>query len=614
MKECWRCVTCLALVISATVLPISLAYASSDAPHAQMGVLDLSGWDFTKRGSVLLAGDWEFFPSQLVEGNDTAPLQGGSFRSVPDRWGSAIQYGSYRLTLILPQNLRDPALRIPTIATSYELDADGQTLAFGGHPSAEASTYTAAYKTGVVELHPASNKVVLVLRVANYTYRTGGMWRCITLGDRSVLARSRWMMVMGSFSLAAALITLALFFSFFIRTENSGHGFIWFSIFAAASALRAMVTGEYAITYLFPGIPFDLVIRLEYLSVYLLFPFGLAFLTVMFPDEAKVGVFRVLSAACAVFLLLLFTPLPILTRSIIPYYLVAACIVLYSAVILIRALLKKRPGSFALALGGGAAIAAAVNDILFSSFIIYTGDYFPLGILCFILSQAYVLSSRYMLLQNQLRSSIAEKDMLIKEVHHRVKNSFQIMSSVISLQAHKSTDPNMLLAYESIRNRIRAISLAHEKLYFLDSGDEIDVSSYCHDLAAQFSGSYSAPGGGITLDVESIHLPSDFCIDIGLVITELVTNAYKYASGPKGLPNIRIHISRDSDTLLLLVQDDGPGFPPEVAVGNASTLGFRLVATIAKKRQASIELSSVEGASIALYFPLSIIKPKEVNA
>jgi two-component sensor histidine kinase/multisubunit Na+/H+ antiporter MnhB subunit len=590
-----------------------LAWAGVSAPVAVDGLLDLRSWNFERDGPVSLAGEWDFFPGELLAGSAALAAPKRGVRKVPDQWNVGLSAGTYRLILLLPPSRPALGLRYSTVSTSFELEAEGLVIATAGRPAVDPLAAIPAYKPGVAPLDQGKDRVTLVARVSNHEYRVGGMWRAFTLGDFAALDRAQRTRSASSLCIAASLVVLALFALLFVRTPEAGGGFAAFTVFALAAALRALATGEYVIVECLPGLPFDIVIRLEYLSLFSLFLAGILFLRFLFPREFRKGISTLLLIACALFFPLLFSPLRVLTWSVLPYYAVACAVIATGTVVLIKAIAHGCPGGLILAVGGGALLVSALNDMLFSSFILNTANIFPFGLLVFVGAQAYALSNRYRAVQANLRAALDEKDMLIREVHHRVKNSLQIVASIVALQSHRSSDPAALAAYASIRDRIRAISLAHEELYSLDSGDNIDIADYARDLASQLASSFGSQSGGLELEAEHLRLPADLCIDIGLVLTELVANAFKHARGADGCVAVRARIAVEGDRLLLVVSDDGPGFPVGFDFASVATLGFVLVSTLAKKRRASLVVNKGRGAVIELRFPIEIKAEQEKN-
>jgi two-component sensor histidine kinase len=585
----------------------------AEYPSASVGILDLRSWNFERDGAVRLAGEWDFFPGLLLRGSEAVDAFRVRVRSVPDVWkGSEAGLargrgsGTYRLKVLLPNDTPPLDIMYSTVSTAFELDANGMLIASAGRPSLDPSRAEAAYRPGVARLPLVGEDLVLVLRDSNYEYRVGGMWRPLYLGPEGPLERKAWSRDVGSISLAASLALLALVFAFFLRGGQEGKAFLFFCLFAAATALRSLVTGAYALTRIFPSIEFDLLIRLEYLSVFSLLPCGLLFFTSLYPEEfdRRLGAALLLISA-AFGLLLPFAPLRFLTWSIQPYYALVALYIAAIAATLARAVSRRRQGALPMAIGASILLIAAINDMLFSSFLIDTANIFPVSILAFVFVQAFVLAGRHRSTQMSLRRALAEKDLLIKEVHHRVKNSLQIVSSIATLQAHRFADPAAIAACAAMQARIKAVGLVHEKLYGLESTEFVDAGAYARELSGLLAEGYGGEGeGALLVQADAVRVPADLCIDIGLVLTELVANAYKYASAGGRRGRISVFLKREPSGLRLEVEDEGPGFPTGAEPKDFTTLGFRLVSSVAKKREARIEIKKRIGAVVEVHFPM----------
>jgi two-component sensor histidine kinase len=594
-------------VLSFPLLSLGCASNRPARPLATGGLLDLRHWDFERDGAARLSGDWDFFPDALMSGQEALGASRVGGQIVPGHWkGKATGAGTYRLKVLLPSRKPSLGVKFTTVSTAFELDAAGVLVASAGRPAMERSSATAAYKPGVALLPECADSVLLVVRVSNYEYRIGGMWRPFYLGSAAALQRQSWLNELIALALASSLAILAVVFAFFIRGGAEGTCFVYFCLFSASTALRSLVTGEYVLVRLFPTIGFDAVIRLEYLGAYTIYPLCLLFFSSFFSVDRDSRAVKASLILCAAFLLLVpIAPLPILTWSILPYYAVAAVVIAVIVALLAKAVAHGRAGSLPVLVGAIALVAAGISEILFANFIAETGNLFPYGMLIFIGAQAYALAQRHVRTQDELRQALAEKELLIREVHHRVKNSLQIVSSIASLQAHRVEDPAAIAAYNAIQARIRAISLVHEKLYALDSNETVDIGMYARDLASMLAESFGVEGEGSPLvEADSMAVPADLCIDFGLVMTELVSNAYKYSGMPGHRSMIRIRIRNTGTALSLVVEDDGPGFPEGYSYEKTSTLGFRLVATLAKKRRASVDFRKGPGAAVEILFPM----------
>lgn len=207
----------------------------------------------------------------------------------------------------------------------------------------------------------------------------------------------------------------------------------------------------------------------------------------------------------------------------------------------------------------------------------------------------------------QLQASLQEKTVLLREIHHRVKNNLQIISSLLDMQALNVSDPLTLQALQDSQNRVRAMAFVHERLYQSPDLASIDLADYVHDLASHLLGAYAGQVSGITLNVQAddLSLGPDVAIPCGLIINELVSNALKHAfPGDRdkgGQISIAIRAEED-DQLILIVSDDGIGLPPDVAPSDAPSLGLQLVAMLTRQLGGTITLDRSEGTTYRITF------------
>jgi len=606
-----------ALVLVLAAFPLLASGCSSgkaDAPRASGGLLDLRAWDFGS-GELPLSGEWDFFPGELLSGPEAVSRIAASERELPDRWQGEVAgasggrgAGTYRLKILLPEGIEDLGVRYTTVSTAFELETlsaeSGAIVASAGKPSADPEASEPAFRPGVAVLGSVSGELCLLLRVSNYEYRAGGPWRAFFLGRIEAVQRGHWARLVVSIALAAALAAISILFAFFIRAGAAGKCFAAFSLFALISALRSVVTGQYGIVDIFPSISFELVIRLEYLTAFSIYALGLVFFSVLFPEESHSRATKILVAACGAFVLLIpVAPLRLLTSSITPFYALAAAIIVAIGTIVVRAAIKRKPGVLPLAAGSAVLGIAAVNDILFASVGLGMVNLFPAGMMIFVAAQAYVLAGRYMIVQRRLREALNEKEILFREVHHRVKNGLQVVSSIAGLEAHRAALPETVAILENMRSRIRAISLVHERLYSIEGGSLVDAGAYIRGLAGELSASLG-PEGGVIVEAKPIMMSVEVCIDIGLMFSELVSNAVKHASPSGSAAPIRAILRSEGASVSLRVEDGGPGLPETFDPESSSTLGMRIISALAKKRDAEIAFGRAPGAFIDVRFPM----------
>jgi PAS domain S-box-containing protein len=183
-----------------------------------------------------------------------------------------------------------------------------------------------------------------------------------------------------------------------------------------------------------------------------------------------------------------------------------------------------------------------------------------------------------------LGASLREKDVLLNEVHHRVKNNLQIISSLLSLQADQVRDPATLSLLADSRNRIRSMALVHERLYASKDVSKVDMGKYIEGLVNELSRTYNRPDIAVRTNVEPIALPIDAAIPCGLLLTELVSNGLKHAFPNGRSGSVWVALSRPARAgVALIVGDDGIGLPPDLDPEHCDGLGLRLVQTLAQQ-------------------------------
>ncbi|MCP4671458.1 MAG: hypothetical protein GY857_09125 [Desulfobacula sp.] len=209
-------------------------------------------------------------------------------------------------------------------------------------------------------------------------------------------------------------------------------------------------------------------------------------------------------------------------------------------------------------------------------------------------------------MEKQLVSSLDEKVVLLREIHHRVKNNMQVIVSLLRLHGRRINDANLAKVFEDCRDRINAMSLIHESLYQSDNLARIDFKVYLKKLCRNLSHAYGASGKGIALTVGecNVTLDMDQGIAIGMVITELVSNSFKHAFLPGKRGNISLNMFElDEKSVQLIINDDGKGIPPEVDIMNPPSLGLQLaVSAVTMELGGTIEVEREDGTQFTICF------------
>jgi len=209
--------------------------------------------------------------------------------------------------------------------------------------------------------------------------------------------------------------------------------------------------------------------------------------------------------------------------------------------------------------------------------------------------------------EEQIRTSLKEKEVLLKEIHHRVRNNLTTIASIFSLQSPYLEDKKSKEIFRECENRVRTMSKIHTKLYQSKDLAHIDFGSYLGELSNELFLSYQIDPEAVEFDiqVEDISLDIHNALPLGLLLTELITNSLKYAfpEGRKGI--LQVNLRRDNDRMVLSVADDGIGFPEDIDYQKTSTLGLQLVTGLVKQLKGSLELKKGRGTVWIITFPLA---------
>jgi two-component sensor histidine kinase len=208
--------------------------------------------------------------------------------------------------------------------------------------------------------------------------------------------------------------------------------------------------------------------------------------------------------------------------------------------------------------------------------------------------------------EDQLKVSLKEKEVLLRELYHRTKNNMQVISSLLNLQSLTIDDREMLEVVKDIQNRIRSISLVHEKLYQSKDLSNVNLKDYIQELANALLTSYEGSKDriSVTLDIADVFMSIDAITTCGLIINELVSNSLKYAfpDSREGIIKIALY-STDKGEMELRISDNGIGLPKDIDFRNTKSLGLKLVLRLAEDQlKGKVELNDAKGTDFLIKF------------
>lgn len=196
---------------------------------------------------------------------------------------------------------------------------------------------------------------------------------------------------------------------------------------------------------------------------------------------------------------------------------------------------------------------------------------------------------------NAKEKALKEKEMLMKEIHHRVKNNLTVISSLLSLQSRYIQDDKTRSMFQESQSRARSMAMIHERLYKSDNLKSIDFGDYIGDLAEELLETYSLNNEAVKLnvDVDNEFLDVDVAVPLGIIVNEIISNALKYAfNKDKGYITIQFH--RKDDEFVLVVEDNGSGIPENFNYEDSDSLGMRLINSLVEQIEGEIEVRSDE--------------------
>ncbi len=221
----------------------------------------------------------------------------------------------------------------------------------------------------------------------------------------------------------------------------------------------------------------------------------------------------------------------------------------------------------------------------------------------------YDISTRK-LAENTLRSSLEEKEMLLAEIHHRVKNNLQVISSLISMQGRLISDSVAQTHLESLGLRIRAMGLLHNILYKSIGTGKVDMHLYLTSITEQVMSVQRQVAEKIPMEIEigEIHLNIETALPIGLIVNEAISNSIKYASATNEAPRLRLSLQKGKSEYKLLIADNGPGMPAKIP--KDTTLGLRLIETLVRQLRGNVVMETRGGVTFRITF---VEQKKEEN-
>lgn len=500
----------------------------SEGPRkAAAGHLDLRGWDFVRKGPARLDGEWEFHWGELRDPfRFESPAPGHpEYFLVPGTWKGrmvdgkklpGVGYATYRLRILVDPGETDLAIRTITASTAFRLYVNGKPANYAGTVGSNQAESKPAYSPMVMSIDGApSGCLDLVLQVSNFHYRTGGFWRPMWIGRQEDLSRQKRLLDIKSAFLFGSLLIMSLYhFALFLMRKRDRQ-FLYLSLLCLLVSLRSVFTGEYVVTEVFPGIPFGLLIRGEYLAFALAIPAVNYLFRSLYPDEYLAWEPKIVLAFFALFsAFILATPPAVFTRFIVPCEAVAAVAIVYIIGVILAAFRKRQKGAALLLVGIVILAATELNDVLYSNFLINTANLVDAGMTVFVFFQAMVLSLRFTAAFSDVENLTGKLDALNNDLERQVKSRTKELEN--ALESLKSISEHDLLT-GCFNRKYLDERFPTELLRALRYDRPFSLIMADLDHFKQINDQYGHPAGDAVLERFGVLLRSEMRDDIDFV-------------------------------------------------------------------------------------------------
>lgn len=406
--------------------PSLAAPAQTNAPGksaaiVQNGTADLRAADFS-RGPIDLQGQWHFLPGELVPPGQTESRSFGLLQT-PGLWngykmpggGELLGQGcaTYRLKLLLPQDVPALSFRMADAATAYRLFLNGKEVMSNGNPSCDPARATAQYLPTIATPATLAGQSEVVVHVSNYVHTKGGLWEVLQIGVAAQLYAVRERTLWTDFFLTGAFLIMGLYHLGLYLLRRKDLSSLYFGLTCFVVTARLLVTGERLWFQVWPDFPFWLGQKVEYLSAFWATPvFTLFFWASFKEDTHRLVVYCTLALYSVLTVLVIAGPLAVYSRALPVFFGSSLLLSVYGIVILILAIRRGRDGALAALLGFSFFVGTVVNDILASEFVLNTPLLLPVGLFAFIFSQSFMLSMRFSMAYSSVESlSVGLKQM-----------------------------------------------------------------------------------------------------------------------------------------------------------------------------------------------------------
>ena len=455
-----KCIRALFFTLAFIYLTLPL----SAQPRLHEGQIDFLDFNFERESYYVLNGEWEFYPHILVSSTE-ALLPHTSIKKllkVPKTWNSidpqlaaGAGFGTYRLKFKLANPYQVLALRIRNQATAYKVFLNSELKGAAGNVASDPTSGIASYIPQVIPLGKLQAENELIIQVSNWHHRKGGLWNPIIIGDFSAIVSQHALIRAYDFLVLGALLLMMIFSFGLYAIRKDDKSLFGFGALCVVMALRIATSGERIILDLFPALPYEVYIRIEYFFVIWTFPSGLFFISRLLKKHMIPYIMRINFWISIILSSTLVLPPPFFTHILLP---VQILVVLQTGIIvwvLVRGLLDRAPHLIYTAIGGFIALATGIYDMLNADLIFSASYMAQFGFLIFVLMQSRVNTMNFAEAYQKIRHISTEMVTLNESLQRFVPYEFiHILgkTKITDLKLGDYVESTMTIMFTDIRD------------------------------------------------------------------------------------------------------------------------------------------------------------------
>lgn len=459
--------------------------------------------------------------------------------------------------------------------TVWKLYIDDVLIAQSGTFAKHSSDHKAAIHRKNITFTPASEITTVLIQLANSEHEHIGFYETPTIAPAKIMAQSQFKIYLFETVITALLILVGIYHIGLFAAWKKDKAPLWFGILCLFVALRMSSTSEMILVDVFESLSWETLLRVQYISGLLSLPLYVWYLDSLYPNQI-IQTAKYLYLAIALFFLMLASFFPTLTFTpfLLPYEFVYLSFIVYTLVVLSRAVSVRETGSLLAFVTFLILSGFLIHDFLrFDNIIASSADIAPYGFVLYLIAQAAILLQRYAqtfaLIEEhtdnlehivsdrtkELSTLVEQHELLLRELTHRVKNNLQFIISLILIQ-RKEADPHTLVCLKTLESQIQSISSVHETLCSQDNVAFVELNSYILNLIHSLRNFYPKIEIAYTQPTSFFYIKPDHAVSLGLIINELITNHLKH-SNPTDIPPITISIESKDNSQIILHYADG---------------------------------------------------------